>query len=176
MKKLSLSQWTSIAEIAGMIAVVISLIFVGLEIRQNTDQVKAASMETGVGFVKAVLDMPNTIENASFIRRGLNDFDSLSAEEKMVFDSKLSIATVEFENITKLYAQGNIDEDYYNSYELMLASIYLSPGGKTWFERTKVFYPEGTEQTMREMMEKYSDSITLSEYFQYAPTDEEKVK
>lgn len=169
MKKLTLSQWTSIAEILGMFAVVISLIFVGMEIRQNTNQVKAASLETGVDYVKAVFELTDTVEKASFIRRGLADFDSLTVDEKMVFDSMLSVVTIEFENVIKLYQQGHIDEGFYNNYELIQASIYLTPGGREWFERTQAFYPDDSAVVVRNMIEKYEGSITLSEYFNYLP-------
>lgn len=36
MKKLSLAQWASISEIVGMVAVVISLLFVGFSLERNT--------------------------------------------------------------------------------------------------------------------------------------------
>ena len=61
MKKLTLSQWTSIAEIIGMLAVVVSLIFVGLEIRQNTNQARTEGLETGTDFIKERLKRLNNV-------------------------------------------------------------------------------------------------------------------
>ncbi len=45
MAKLGLSEWASIAEIGAATGVVISLIFVGLELRSNTEATQAATRE-----------------------------------------------------------------------------------------------------------------------------------
>jgi hypothetical protein len=44
MAKLTLSSWASIAEIVSAIAVVLSLIYVGTELRGNTRAVEAATL------------------------------------------------------------------------------------------------------------------------------------
>ena len=45
MKKIDWSKWSAIAEIFGAIAIVISLIFVGIQIKQNTAATYAASYD-----------------------------------------------------------------------------------------------------------------------------------
>jgi hypothetical protein len=45
MQKLKLSEWASIAEVMGAIAVVLSLIYVGLEINENTTEVREANRQ-----------------------------------------------------------------------------------------------------------------------------------
>ena len=43
MNKLSLSDWASLAEIVGALAVVISLVYVGVQISENTIEVREAN-------------------------------------------------------------------------------------------------------------------------------------
>ena len=45
MKKLSLSEWASIAEVVGAIAVVISLVYVGIQIDANTAEIRATNRQ-----------------------------------------------------------------------------------------------------------------------------------
>ncbi|MDX1461405.1 MAG: hypothetical protein R3348_10155, partial [Xanthomonadales bacterium] len=49
MTNLSLSEWASIAEVIGAIGVVISLIFVGVQVRENTDEIRATNRHQLIG-------------------------------------------------------------------------------------------------------------------------------
>lgn len=167
MKKLNLSQWTSIAEIVGMMAVVVSLVFVGLEIRQNTNQAKAEGLETGTDFIKVVYNMADTTESADFLLKGLADFNSLSRAEKIVFDGTLVNVTIEFEIVEELYNQGNIAEDRYNNYEEMMARILMCPGVVTWYEMTENTFPEVVKERFALIKQRHAGKETLLEYFNY---------
>lgn len=54
MKK-NLSDWASIAEIVGAIAIVVSLVFVGFQIRENTTATQSATFQEHLGFEIDVL-------------------------------------------------------------------------------------------------------------------------
>lgn len=45
MKRLTLSEWASIAEIIGAIAVVLSLLYVGIQVQENTSEVRATNRQ-----------------------------------------------------------------------------------------------------------------------------------
>jgi hypothetical protein len=45
MRRLTLGEWASIAEIVSAVAVVISLIYVGYQINQNTEEVRASNRQ-----------------------------------------------------------------------------------------------------------------------------------
>lgn len=167
MKKLSLSQWTSIAEIIGMIAVVISLVFVGLEIRQNTNQAKTAGLETGTDFIKVVYNMADTKESADFILKGLTNFNNLTRSEKMVFDRTLVNVTIEFEVVEELYNQGNIAKDRYDNYEEMMARILMCPGAITWYEATENTFPDEVKERFALIKQRHAGKENLLEYFEY---------
>lgn len=167
MKKLTLGQWTSIAEIMGMVAVVISLVFVGLEIRQNTNQAKAEGLETGTDFIKAVYNMADTIEAADFIQKGLSDFNGLTRSEKMVFDGTIVNVTIEFEVVEELFNQGNIAEGRYYNYEEMMARILMCPGVITWYEMTESTFPEKVKERFELIKQRHAGKENLLEYFEY---------
>ena len=49
MMKLRLSEWASIAEVIGAIGIVISLIFVGVQVKENTDEIRATNRHQLIG-------------------------------------------------------------------------------------------------------------------------------
>ena len=84
MKKLGLSEWASVAEIAGMIGVIISLIFVAVSLQRNTlavsgqtaDQIYQASRSLDL----VVLENPDLLVLSE---RGRADWEELSDTERL---------------------------------------------------------------------------------------------
>jgi len=50
MRKLQLSEWAAIAEIIGTVGIVLSLVFVGIQVRDNTKATQAASYQAAAEF------------------------------------------------------------------------------------------------------------------------------
>lgn len=169
MRKLKLSEWSSIAEIMGMLAVVISLIFVGIQIQQNTKQAEADSAKEGFNFVQTLFNLGSTIEETSLKTRGMNDFASLNETDKIFFDIYAINVTIDFDLAGELYRQGNLEERQYLAYEELMASFLITPGAHTWFDRTKYTFPPHTQIYYEELLEKYADIPPLTEYYKYKP-------
>ena len=51
MRRLSLSEWASIAEIIGAVAVVLSLIYVGVQVQENTSEVRESNRHSAEGWI-----------------------------------------------------------------------------------------------------------------------------
>lgn len=169
MKKLTLSEWTNIAEIIGMIAVIISLIFVGFEIRQNTAQVEAASMKSSYNFVDLVYKLGGDTTSNEVIIRGLNDFGDLSIGEKALFDSYITTIGMEFDVARDLYLRGFLEEELYLAYEELWARVMMSPGSKEMFEITREGAPPEIKRMTDMVVVKYAHLDPLSEYYKFEP-------
>lgn len=84
MKKPSLGELANLAEIVGAIAIVISLIYVGQELKANTAAVKAASLQSITH--SSSVNMLAVVENSDFadIRlRGDQDPMQLSEADRL---------------------------------------------------------------------------------------------
>ncbi|MCC3860203.1 hypothetical protein [Pseudemcibacter aquimaris] len=169
MKKLKLSDWTSIAEIIGMVAVIISLIFVGFEIRQNTAQVEAASMKSSYNFIDLVYKLGGDPASNEIIIRALNDFDDLTIGEKALFDSYITTIGMEFDVAHDLYQRGFLDEELYLTYEELWARVMMSPGSKEMFEITRQGAPPEIQRMTDMVIVKYAHLDPLSEYYKFEP-------
>ena len=84
MKKPTLSEWASIAEIIAAVAVVISLFFVGSEVRRNTRAVQAASLQSVIDIARQqILLMASNPELNRIAMIGDDDPSKLNPEERM---------------------------------------------------------------------------------------------
>lgn len=69
---MSLEQYSDLSQIIGAVAVVASLIFVGVQLRQNTKAVRAQTSQAhAVGYQQIIAGISNSGEFASIWRRGL---------------------------------------------------------------------------------------------------------
>jgi len=79
---MSLEQYSDLSQIIGAVAVVASLIFVGVQLRQNTKAVRAPTSQAhAVGYQQIIAGISNSGEFASIWRRGLADFQALDDDE-----------------------------------------------------------------------------------------------
>jgi hypothetical protein len=82
-RKLRLSDWASIAEIGGTLAVVISLLFVAYSLERNTTAVSGQTADEMYDAVRQVeLTLFSNPELMMVTMRGKADFDGLSDVEK----------------------------------------------------------------------------------------------
>ena len=86
MKRLNLGEWASVAEIVAAGAVVVSLFFVGFEIRRNTRATQAATLQSAIDIARQqVLLMASNAELNRISMVGDNDPSKLNADEKLRF-------------------------------------------------------------------------------------------
>ena len=100
-----LSDWASIAEIAGAVAIVISLIYVGIQVNDSTRAVRSATASDA-----AALTLSWYVEVASDTERGgvfydaITDFESLTPKETFQFLMIFHSAMLAFQNAYYLKA------------------------------------------------------------------------
>ncbi|MBT6328985.1 MAG: hypothetical protein HOJ34_04305 [Kordiimonadaceae bacterium] len=167
MLKRTLSQWASMAEIFGSFAIVLSLIFVGLEIHQNSAQVEAASMKSSYNFVDLVYKLGGNPEQNEIIIIGLSDFESLSIGEKALFDSYITTIGMEFDVARDLYQRGFLDEELYLAYEDLWARVMLSPGATYLFNIGRQGAPPQIRRMFDLVTVKYKHLDPLSDYYKF---------
>ncbi len=164
---MSLSEWALIAEICGMVAVVISLIFVGLEIRNNTKQSQAMAFNTGVKFFRTIWGMVSTEESAEIFIKGINDFDELSLNEKAIFHSKMHEISIDFTSAVKLVNKGLLVDMDYNSFSRLYASLLLSPGVIRYLEVTQNDQPPYIVQLYKKVQNDNEGTRPMSELYKF---------
>ncbi|MEX0645271.1 MAG: hypothetical protein WD076_08170 [Parvularculaceae bacterium] len=132
---MTLTDAALIAQIAGVLLVIPSILYLAFQIHQNTKQLKAAARYQFVeatGQINAV--MAGDKSAASVFRRGISDYASLDEDERwqflIIIGQHLQIHSVMFE----LYEDGLLPETQWHNVRKDILSIVRSDGGKRIWE------------------------------------------
>lgn len=141
MQKLKLGDWANVAEIIGTLAFVVSLIFVGVQIGQNTAATRAAaSQAVHSSFSDWYQSVQGDPELLSLSTKGMADYDSLSPTEKSQFIALFMSFSLDTQDAFYKWRDGTLDPELWRTWELVSMNLYSTPGGKAfWKERRYLF-------------------------------------
>ncbi len=108
----SLSKMHQAGELVAAIAVVISLIFVGLQIRDNTIASEAATYQASVAYdVEILLNAGVSPETARVFYTSRDDPDSLNEDELLQGQTLLTATLRHMENLYVQYEAGMLSDE-----------------------------------------------------------------
>ncbi len=126
-----LSDWASVAEIIGAVAIVVSLLFVGLELRDSNRLAATESLKDGTQlWLDEFRRNLGSEESTAFMRKALNDYDDLSNDEKGRFFASMMGFLAAFDTIYNQYEAGLLREDVFISIALAYYGLVEMPGGR----------------------------------------------
>jgi hypothetical protein len=121
----------AISEVVGAAAVVISLIYLAVQIRQNTNAIRGATLDAITAHMQAELrwssDMPDVF------RQALQDPDSLTWEESWRLSEWVTAAFTARQNEYHQYRQGLLDDDVWESIENIIRLLIGMEWIYTWW-------------------------------------------
>lgn len=124
-----LQEYALIAEIISAIAVIISLIFVGFQIRANTKATKASTFHEITALdIQLLCSFANSQESARIISDFRADPNSLSEEE---YNQGFYFFAAEVRHVENLFLQHKnkmLNERDWNSRKALVEGVVLSPG------------------------------------------------
>ncbi|MFC1796764.1 hypothetical protein ACFL1V_06670 [Pseudomonadota bacterium] len=129
---LSLDSLAAIAEVVGAIAVVLSLIYVGHQVKQNTKALRTQVHETLVGHVFAAEG--TLLANADLARiiiKSSSVSESLTPDERLRADKYFTFEFVNWESAYLHYKQGFIEEQVWRRWDM---SSYPDKEEQGYFE------------------------------------------
>jgi hypothetical protein len=107
----------AIGEVAGAIAVVVTLVYLARQIRHSTEATRIAAYHQGQEQLWSIAGtMSASPELADILARSLNDgFASLDYTERVRLEAALSPLYFGFESMLTLYEQGHIDSELWHN-------------------------------------------------------------
>jgi hypothetical protein len=137
----------NIAEIGGGIAILVSLIYVGYQIRQSNRLASASALQSVLG---EYLDRNanNDPESSALFNRAVLSWRDLSVEEKQQFHIMMTKIILHMQNIMQLHDNRLLDDVDFNTWLSWTTSHMRSPGGKDWWEDTKCSYTPTVVSTL----------------------------
>ena len=135
---MSLQDLGSIGEFFGGLAVLVSLVYLALQIRQNTTSVRAATSasvsESLSSFSETIISHP---ELARLWFQGIGEYDSLEDQARHQFGLALLTYMRRVENAFYQHARGFVDPDHWQTTERLLTRMMSNPGVLRWWSESK---------------------------------------
>ncbi|MDX1701949.1 MAG: hypothetical protein R3250_15085 [Melioribacteraceae bacterium] len=131
---------SALGQIIGAIAVLITLIYLAIQLKQNTAAVATATYEsTMTGFNDINVVVASNQELASILDRGCQNPNALSAKEIVQFNFILRCYTNQWWKLFKLYERGNLPLHEWKIFAREAAQFFEQPGCKPFREQNALF-------------------------------------
>jgi hypothetical protein len=131
---MSIMELGALGEFVGAIAVVVTLIYLALQIRQNTDTVKDSNMRSQtdrfIGHSRFVVATPGF---TSVFRRGCEDLSKLDDDERWMFGTFMYSMFQGFQETYHLHQKSRTEAFNWNSLKDAMMVYLGRPGGKEWW-------------------------------------------
>ena len=139
---MTLDQIANISNIAASLAVVLSLVFIGLQLRQNAHLTRMAAAQTSAQLLSEnlgrVIENPELAELLS--QTGNLDVDTLTPTQMLILSNFLSISFRHYEVLHIHRRYGIFEEELWQGSVSRLRSHLDSPGIRGWWRSTRHVY------------------------------------
>ena len=143
MNRLTLRDWAAVAEIAGTIGVVVSLLMVVYSLNQNTIAISGQGVnEIYDGYQQMQLAMVENPDMGLIAKRGMTDHSSLSERDQELFRLYVSMNLDLWNRLTDREREGLIDpesSDGWHAYFREWTARYVS---RDYWEHEKWGWPD----------------------------------
>ena len=136
-----LSDWANIAEIIGAAAIVISLIYVGIQVSDSTRAVRSATAnETSAALSSWYAQLGTDQQASTVFLNAMTNPESLSREEAFQFIVQLHGLMLEYQAAYYLSQEGTLDTELQESITNTLLGVKELPGFSLyWSQRRDLF-------------------------------------
>jgi len=131
---MSIQDWGSVGEVIGAIGVIITLVYLAVQIRQNTRQIRNEGHQAITDAYSETLGQLLADESLfESIVRGCQDWTSISALQQSQCHIFFHQHLLHFRIAFQLHDKGAIDEDVYRSIEDGHIRFMSNPGNRVWW-------------------------------------------
>ncbi len=162
----------AIGELVGGLAVIGSLIFVGLQLRQNNRLTRAEAIRSYTRELShSVLTPMVDPATAHTLRQGLNDFRSLSKEEQILSHAQFTKIMHRAQTEFLLRREGLVQEEFAESRLGIDIGMIKSPGTAQWWEVARRGYVPAFVEYNDQIGANYQGS-SMTEYYPWWGSDD----
>jgi hypothetical protein len=126
----------AIGEILGAIAVVVTLLYLTAQLKQNSLQIRLSSSQTAASnYSGNIIGVLSDTDSLALFRKGLATFSTLSADEQARFHAIMLGFHTSFSQNLHLFDEGVISQGLFNSWAEDWVRILKCPGAAQWWSR-----------------------------------------
>jgi len=137
MTNLRLTDWASIAEVVGAFSVVISLIYVGIQVRDNTEEVRAANRQQLIGRAHSAISRAATSPELAAAIAKLTNSEMLTPTEKVQYGYFVRALMYDVQEAFLLRREERLDENYWSTRSALFESTMIQEAARSVYDRDK---------------------------------------
>ncbi len=134
---MDLAVISTLAQVASALGVIVSLVYLAVQVRQNTRAVRNSTHHdltlTRLDYIAMIVQSP---ELSRILRLGAQDQANLNEEERHRFDLIMYYLFSAGENFYYQNRQGVLDPEQWDRWCGTLRYYFTQPGIRTWFEKS----------------------------------------
>ena len=138
----------TIAEVIGAIGVIVTLVYLAHQIRDNTKQSRLSSIRAINASTDSAFEPIYIPENTRIWTTGLATPSALGEAEQHVFGLLMTRLIASFDATTYQYEQGALPTQLYDGYAAFFSSFVATPGGSVWYERNRDLFLVETQKRL----------------------------
>ena len=139
--KFKLKKLALIAEILGGIAILISLIFVGIQFKENAKATKSANASATVAaMANWYIELGNNKESSELFYDFMADPDLMTPQQRFQVVMNAHGLFIIFQNSYYLSKEGTLDSEMQNSLTSVILAVVDQPGFNFFWEQRKAFF------------------------------------
>lgn len=165
---MSLDELGNVAELISSIAVLISLVYLAIQIRGNTEAARMSTYQSIVADFSALNRvMASTPDLSMLYVNAMENFGTLTPDEKARVSQLFFTSFHNFENMFYQSRKGYLEDDVWLGWKRLMLTYHAQPGVQTWWDKRKdVFSASFVEFLRTEKPDKviatYRDIATLT--------------
>jgi hypothetical protein len=149
-----LDQLANIAEISAAALLIVSLIYVGLQVRQNTTATKAATGQSFVDTMNGYVGLINSSATlADILHRGANGLSNLKNGEVIQFGAFCDQCFINFETFYFQWKAGVLDRRLWSVQSHAIADFMVQTGQQQWWETKRHWFDQEFQEYVNQAMD-----------------------
>ena len=138
---MTLDDLGNVGEFLGALGVIASLVYLAVQIRQNTASVRTSTFHEAIRDFADVIDqLGRDAELTRIWYAGLRDLGSLPQEERQRFATYLTSVVLRCENLLYQTHHGALDQQAWVGIREHLKYVFSQPGTRAWWSQAQNLY------------------------------------
>jgi hypothetical protein len=158
---MSLEDWAAVAEIVGAIAVIATLIYLAIQVRQNTGAIQSSNaMVLHNDISDLARDVARDRELGDIIVRALVSTNELSPAEKIAAYGWFYTFLKTGELAHMRYRSGDLEKKYWDATLVFFRAYWQTPGFRAYWADRKAAFTADFQSAVEGWINETSDAIT----------------
>jgi len=141
---MNLQDLASVAEIVGGVAVVVSLIYVGLQVHDSTSAIRSAAASDATTAMQSwYLEMGSNRQASDVWFNAMTSPEPLPAHDEVQFLMSMHTAILGMQNSYLLSKEGTLDEEFREAVTTAIIAVKDLPGMDRYWRQRRGFFHTG---------------------------------